>query len=224
MTILLNTQVPDFQENDEFYELLNAPESFTEKYFKQLYVSIDGKNVYNPKVAFQGKSSEKVSINKEELLPLIEGMVTFISTYNEKVKDVIKKNNHITEVLNKAVSMIKRAPVTESSNCIGNTIIKLLEADEPATTATIDDADKKKDGLAGDDKREEGGEKTQASDIKDISVERQAYAKICYGVNSAKMSAMEGAYNAYVKCLMAAKNSTKKEPAEKKEKVEKKEK
>lgn len=203
---VINYNIPEFTEtSEEFLNLLNDADAFRSKYFKDLYVTKDGKSTFDPNTAFRGGKTEKIAINKATFLSKAESMINFVETYSETVKKIINKNNSIIDILKRAVSKIRTAPIQESVDDFVDTIHTLLEAEstalEPATSTSIATVDK-------DNKDSEKKENTtDKSDVKKITHSRQQYATLCYEVNSARMRIMEETYNAFVKCLMSAKHS-----------------
>ena len=212
--ILKEIKMPTYQDTPEFNELLNSPDNFREKYFKQLYITDGGKTEYNPKAVFRG-GLKKVKINKAEYLQTVPKMQDFLNTYDAQAVEVFKENTSIIAILKKAITKIKSITLNENFNLIEHTVMSLIEADgDPATSTTLNDKPKSDPATSDtvDDSKKDTTAGSDSANVQNTSKSYQTYSKLCYEVNAARMNIMEECYNSYIRCMMAA---TKKEEKKK---------
>jgi len=205
---LVSYQIPEFQEsNEEFMNSLSSESTFQEKYFKEFYIQVDGKTVYDPKTYFRGKSS-KIIVDKKTLLSHMAGMIQYVENYEQNANKVIAQNKKLIEIIGRAAGKVKTAPINETSFIMESIMLMLEDTeDKPATSGDVEKEENKSDDPAKSGGNE--GEKT-ATGVKNLANSRQVYARACYEVNGARMLTMETAYNDYVRCLSAALRSQKK--------------
>ena len=201
---LRNYKFPDFQESPEFIEELKDTETFKQKHFKDLYVNIDGKTSFEPKIVFQG-GPNKITMNKTLFMQQYQNMVKYIEGYDELAKSINVRNNKIIEFLNNSIRKIRTAVFRESNEFL-DVVSTLLEQDGPATSNNIE---KQEDGNKNNqddpnktDKREEGKNADQLT--RNMIKAREEYNRIVYSINSARMGVAEACYNAYVKLVHSA--------------------
>jgi len=193
---LRNYRFPEFRESPEFYSELEDLESFKKKYFQDLYVNIDGKTLFNPKVAFQG-GDRKIKMNKRMFIQRYDTMMKFVEEYADIANSINVRNNKIIELLNSTINKIRTA-VFRESNEIMDTINMLLEQDGgPATSSNVSSDDPNKP-----DRREEGKDSNRA--VRQMVKARETYNRLVYSINASRMGVAEACYNAYVKAIHAA--------------------
>jgi hypothetical protein len=205
---LRNYQFPEFKETPEFIQELSNMDEFKMKYFKDLHITTDGKTEFNPKEFFQGGHT-KIKMNKAIFMSQVSNMISFVETYDELAKSINVRNNKIMEFIKSIINKIRSGSLRESNEIL-TTINTLLEqGDAPSTTNNIDDKPtdpNKPDG------REEGKDSNKAG--KDVIKAREAYNKLIYSINSARMGVAESCYNAYANAIhQAINNKPQTEPA-----------
>ena len=203
---LLAYRFPEYMDsNTELIEDLKDETAFKEKYFKDLFVTIDGKQSFDPKAFFRG-APNKITIGKKELIPQLNNMISYLEKYKELTKNIIDRNNKILDLLNKTINKAKAAPMNET-NMILETVCLLLEQEEgPTTSNKIDDKSSNTDAV--DDKNKDT--KNNEPGMKDAIDSQQIYNRIIYPINSARMIISEETYDEYAKCLHAAYRTRKK--------------
>lgn len=199
---LRNYRFPEFRETPEFLEELKDVESFKQKYFKDLYITENGKTEFNPKAVFQG-GTKKVVMNKKMFLEQYPNMVKYVESYAELARSINTRNNKIIEFLNNSIRKIRSAVFRESNEFL-DTVNMLLEQDGPVTSNTVDKQEQPSgsDDPNKPDKREEGKDPNQIT--KNMVNAREQYNRIVYSINSARMGVAESCYNAYVRLIHSA--------------------
>jgi hypothetical protein len=203
---LINYRFPEFQESDAgFLASLGDEEEFKHKYFKDLYITKNGEEVFDPKTVFRG-SETIIIMTKQILISQYPEMLYFVNDYKNVITIITDRNNRIIEFLKRTVSKI-RGTLFKEGNYLSNTISILLEQDAaaPTTSADIEKEKEKDNGVPKDDQREEGN--SDAQDGKQNMNEfaaRETYKRIVYSVNSARMIVVENCYNDYLRALFLA--------------------
>jgi SepF-like predicted cell division protein (DUF552 family) len=217
MSKLTGYRIPEYRETDqEFMDSLSSESSFKEKYFKDMFVKSDGESVYDPKTFFRGQS-EQLSIDKTTFLSHLDNMIKFVESYKGYAKVVVDQNNKFIEIINTAASKVKTAPIQETSYLLESVrvILEAEDAAKPVTSTEVKKEEKTGEKPAEQQPDNREGEKSSGSGIRNLAASRQTYARVCYGVNSARMTVLEECYNSYVKALSLALIQKKIEPAKK---------